>query len=97
MADETDYAWGPGWSHPLFIKIPTDISSQVITTVFINRDYVRKTALTIDATPLNYDSLFTDRTGNNSLKSTFIDQEILNGTRNLTQKDIQTPSQFMKK
>ena len=36
--------------------------------------------------------MFTDRTGNNSLNSTFINtQENLNGTRNLTQQDNQTP------
>ena len=60
MADETDYLWDPEWSHSLFIIIPTDISSQTITTVSINRDYVRINPLTIDATPLNYNYLFTD-------------------------------------
>ena len=91
----TDYVWDPEWSHPLFIIIPTDISSQAITTVSINRDYVRITPLTIDATPLNYISLFTNRTGNNSLSSVFINQKNLNGTRSLTQQDIQAPSHFI--
>ena len=86
MADETDFVWDPDWSHPLFINISTDISSQTIRTISINKDYVRKTPLTIDATPLNYNALFTDRTGNNSLNSTFINtQENLNGTRNFIQ------------
>ena len=40
--------------------------------------------------------MFTDRTGNNSLSSTFINtQENLNGTKNRTQQDIQTPSHFV--
>ena len=40
--------------------------------------------------------MFTDRTGNNSLNSTFINtQEILNGTKNLKQQAIQTPSRFI--
>ena len=91
----TDYVWDPEWSHPLFIIIPTDISSQAITTVSINRDYVRITPLTIDATPLNYISLFTNRTGNNSLSSIFINEKNLNGTRSLTQQDIQAPSHFI--
>ena len=32
---------------------------------------------------------------NNSLNSTIIHNENLNGTRNLTQQDIQTPSHFI--
>ena len=41
--------------------------------------------------------MFTDRTGNKSLlNSTFINtQKSLNGTKNLTQQDIQTPSHFV--
>ena len=49
---------------------------------------------TIDATPLNYNTFLPD-TQNNSLNSTVIHHENLNGTRNLTQKDIQTPSHFI--
>ena len=76
--------------------MPTDISSPAIITISINKDYVRKTPLTIDAKPLNYNALFTDRRGNNSLSSTLINtQEILNGTRNLTQQDIQISSHFV--
>ena len=76
--------------------MPTDISSPAIITISINKDYVRKTPLTIDAKPLNYIALFTDRRGNNSLSSTLIKtQEILNGTRNLTQQDIQISSHFV--
>ena len=51
--------------------------------------------LTIDATPLNYNSFLPDRRENNSLNSTIVQQENLNGTRNLTQQDIQTPSHFI--
>ena len=54
MADKTEYVWDPDWSHPLFINISTDISSQAITTISSNKDYLRITPLTIDATPLNY-------------------------------------------
>ena len=51
--------------------------------------------LTRDATPLNYNSFLPDRRQNNSLNSTLVQQENLNGTRNLTQQDIQTPSLFI--
>ena len=58
--------------------------------------HVRITPPTIDATSLYYNAMFTDRTGKNSLNSTFSKtQENLNGTRNLTQQDIQTPSHFI--
>ena len=43
------------------MNIPTDISSQAITTVSINKDYVRITLLTFDATLLNYNALFTEQ------------------------------------
>ena len=40
--------------------------------------------------------MFNDRTGSNSFNSTFINtQESLNGTKNRTQQDIQTPSHFI--
>ena len=93
LADET-FVWDPERSHPSFITIPIDISSQAITKTSIIKDYVRLTPLTIDATPINYTSIFTDRERNNSLNSTFINQESLNGRRNRTQQDIQTPSRF---
>ena len=51
--------------------------------------------LTIDTTPLNYNSFLPDRRQNNSLNSTLVQQEILNETKNLTQQDIQTPSHFI--
>ena len=50
--------------------------------------YVKVYPHTIDATPLNYNTFFPDRAGNNSLNSTFIQQDNLNGTRKLTQQDI---------
>ena len=61
----------------------------------IHNDYVRVYPLTVDATPLNYISIFPERTGNNSLISSFINNDNLNGTRSLTQHDIQTPSHFV--
>ena len=95
LAEQSGYVWDPEWSHPLFLNIPTDNPSQAISRVSINKDYVRVYPLTIDATPLNYNSFLPDRLGNNSLNSTLIQQEKLNGTRNLTQQDIQTPSHFV--
>ena len=64
-------------------------------TVSINRDYVRITPFSIDTTTINYNSKFTDGEGNNSLNSTFIYQQNLNGKQNLTQQDIQIPSHFV--
>ena len=54
-------------------------------------------SLTFDATLLNCNTRFTDRAENISLNFTFNNTpENLNGTRNLTQLDIQIPSHFMK-
>ena len=47
---------------------------------------------------MNYNSFLPDRRQNKfkiSLNSNFVQQEKLNGTRNLTQQDIQTPSHFI--
>ena len=77
------------------LNIPIDISSQAISTISIHKDYVKVIPLTIDATPLNYNSFLPNRRQNNSLNSTIVQQENLNGTRNLTQQDIQTPSHFI--
>ena len=95
LAEQTDYVWDPEWSHESFIIIPTDISNQAISTISIHKDYVRVYPLTIDATPLNYHLFLPERTGNNSLNSTFINHDNIYGTRNLTTQDIQTPSQFV--
>ena len=62
LADETDYFWDSDAYHPLFIKIPTDISSQAITIISIKEDYDRINPPVNDATPLKYIALFTDRT-----------------------------------
>ena len=94
IAEQSDYFWDPDWSHPLFLNIPIDISSQAISTISIHKDYLKVFPLTIDATPLNYSSFLPDRRQNNSLNSTVVQQENLNGTRNLTQHDVQTPSHF---
>ena len=77
------------------ISIPQAISSEAISTISYHRDYVKVIPLTIDATPLNYNTFLPD-TRNNSLNSTVIHNENLNGTSNLTQQDIQTPSHFIK-
>ena len=94
IAEQSDYVWDPEWSHPVFMNIPQDISSQAISTISFHRDYVKVIPTTIDATPLNYNTFVPD-TRNNSLNSTVIHNENLNGTRNLTQQDIQTPSHFI--
>ena len=78
----------------IFLNIPTDISRQAISTIFIDKDYIEVYPLTVDSTPLNYNSFFPDRAGNNSLNSTFIQKKNLNGARNLTQQVIQTPITF---
>ena len=94
LAEQSDYVWDPEWSHPLFLNMTIDISSQASSTTSINKDYIKVSPLTTDATPLNYNSILPDRTGNNSLNSTLIQHENLIGTRNLTKQDIQTPSHF---
>ena len=92
--EQSDYVWDPDWSHPLFINFPTSISSQAMDTISIHRDYIKIIPLTIDATPLNYNSFLPD-TQNNTLNSTFIQNENPSGTQNPTQQDIQIPSQFI--
>ena len=94
ITEQSDYVWDPEWSHPTFINIPQSISSQAISTISYHRDYVKVIPLTIDATPLNYNT-FSPDTRNNSLNLTVIHNENLNGTRNLTQQDVQTPSHFI--
>ena len=44
---------------------------------------------------MNSNSFLPDIRQNNSFNSTLVQQENLNGTRNLTQQDIQTPSHFI--
>ena len=94
IAEQSDYVWDPEWSHPAFLNFPADISSRTISTISFHKDYAKVIPLTIDATPLNYNTFLPD-TRNNSLNSTVIYNENLNGTRNLTQQDIQTPSHFI--
>ena len=94
LSEQSDYVWDPEWSHPTFIDIQQSISSQAISTISYHREYVKVIPLTIDATPLNYNTFLPD-TRNNSLNSTVIHYENFNGTRNLTQQDIQTPSHFI--
>ena len=94
LSEQADYVWDPDWSHPAFLNVPQDISSQARCTISFHRDYIKVIPLTIDATPSNYITFLPD-TRNNSLNSTVIHNENLNGTRNLTQQDIQTPSHFI--
>ena len=97
LAEQSDYVWDPEWSHVSFINIPTDISSQAISTVSIHKDYVRVYSLLVDATPLNYNSFVHQRSGNDNLNCTFINNDKLNETKNLTQQDIQPSSHFVSK
>ena len=94
LAEQSNYVWDPEWFYELFINIPTDVSSQAISAISFTKDYVRVYPFTVDATPLNYNSLFSERAGNNSLSSTFINNDKLNGTKNLTQQNIQITSHF---
>ena len=94
LSDQSDYIWDPEWSHYAFLNIPQAISSQAISTKSYHKDYVKVVPLTIDATPLNYNTFLAD-TRNTSFNSTVIHNENFNGTRNLTQQDIQTPSHFI--
>ena len=94
LSEQSDNVWDPEWSHHAFLNIPQAISSQAISIISYHRDYVKVIPLTIDATPLNYNTFLPD-TRNNNLNSTVIHNENLNGTRNLTRQDIQTPSHFI--
>ena len=96
LSEQSDYVWDPEWSHPLFLIIPIDISSQAFNTISIHKNYVKVIPFTIDATSLNYNSILPDRRVFNSLKSTIVQQDDLNGTRNHNQQDIQTPSHFLR-
>ena len=59
----------------IFTNITTDISNAAIATVSVHKNYLRVTLVTIDATPLNYNTLYNDRTGKNSFNSTFINTQ----------------------
>ena len=70
---------------------------QQLAPLSVHKKYVRVTSFTIDATPFKYNAIFTYRTGNNSLKSIFINtRETLNGTRSLTKQNTQIPSHFIR-
>ena len=71
IQEQSDYVWDPDWTHPLFINFPTSISSQTIDTISIHRDYIKIIPLTIDATPLNYNSFLPD-TQDNTFNSTVL-------------------------
>ena len=38
IAEQSDYVWDPEWSHPLFLNIAIDISSQAISTISFHKD-----------------------------------------------------------
>ena len=66
IAEQSDFIWDPDWSHPLFLNIPIDIPSQAISTGSIHKDHMKLFPLTIDATPLSYNSFLSNRRQNNS-------------------------------
>ena len=41
LEEESDFVWDSEWSDPLFINIPTNISSQAIGIITINKDFVK--------------------------------------------------------
>ena len=85
--------YGPRLVSYIFFKISDFISSTTIDSFFVHKDYLRIPPLTTDTTLLNYNTIFTDRTSNNSLTSSFVNtQETLIGTRNLAPKDTKTQS-----
>ena len=94
IQEQSDHVWDPDWSHPLIINFPNDISSQAIDTISVHPNFIKIIPLTIDATPLTYNTFLPD-TQTNSLNSTVINNENLNEPANLRQQDIQTPSQFI--
>ena len=96
LADKTNNVWQPQWCHLLFFSKLNDISSEAIATISVHRDYLGVNVLLSLTDTLKYNTIVNDRTSNNSLISNFIKtQETLNGTINLTQQDIQTPSHFV--
>ena len=62
IAEQSDYVWDPEWSHPAFLNIPQDISSQAISTIFFHREYVKVIPLTIDTTKYFTNSPKSDNT-----------------------------------
>ena len=67
-------------------------------TISVHKNYLKKIPLTTDTPPLNYNTVFKNRTSNNSLNSTFINtQKHLNRTTNLKQQDSKKQSHLKKK
>ena len=81
----------------MLISLPTDILGPASTIVSVHKGYVKITPVIIDATLLNHNTIFNDRRENSLKSKTINKQETLNRTKNLTQKDIQTPSHFINK
>ena len=61
LAEQSDYVWDPERSHPLSFDMPTDISSQAISTNIINKDYIKVYPLTTDAQHLNNNSFLPEQ------------------------------------
>ena len=60
IAEQSDYVWDPDMSHPAVLNFPVDISSHAKNTISLHPDYVKIIPLTIDATPLNYNTFLPD-------------------------------------
>ena len=71
IAEQSDYVWDAECSHPAFLNFPVDISSQAISTISFHKDYTKVIPITIETTPLNYNTFLPDAQ-NNSLNSTVI-------------------------
>ena len=68
-----------------------------LAPISINKNYVRTYPLTFDATTLTYHSFFPERTGNNSLNSTFINNDNLIGTKKSYTTRYTNPITFCKR
>ena len=67
LADKTDWVGTPNGRTSFYFNITSDISSAAIAANSVHKDYLRVTPLTTDTTPLNYSTMFIDKTINNSL------------------------------
>ena len=58
LVDQIEYVRDREKSHLLFVNIPNDFSIAAIATVSVQKHYFRLNTLTLDATPLNYTTIF---------------------------------------
>ena len=54
IAEQSDYVWDTEWSHPLFPNIATDVLSQAIGTISIDKNYIKVYPLTTDAIIIHF-------------------------------------------